>query len=705
MQHVMPTSLDRLFRPRSVAILGASDDANRISGRPVRYLLEGGFQGAIYPVNPNRETVQGLKSYPSLSAVPEVPDVALLAVPAGLTEAAVKECIAKGVRSAVIFSAGYAESGEEGLAVQRRIGEIAREGNLRLLGPNCLGVFNPQIGFFGTFTQSLDREMPKPGPLGVISQSGAYGSHIAYLARRRGMGINYWITTGNEADIDVSECLEWMAAQPDIKVIMAYVEGVRDGDRFRAALALARANRKPIVMMKVGRSEVGAKAASSHTASLAGSDAIYDALFRQYGVHRATTTEEQIDVAYACMRGLFPKGNKLGIVTLSGGAGVLISDSAERHGLDVAVMPPQAQRKLKELLPFASVENPVDTTAQALNDMNLLARNMEVILDEGGYDAIIGFFSTVPNTRTLSGPLKKAIADGCARFPDRLIVMSMVGDEDVVRSYEESGFLVFEDSDRAILALAALKRFSDSFDRVSAIPAVANADPIGGEALSEHAAKALLARAGIPFLKEHLATGAEAAADAADATGYPVVMKIVSPDIEHKTEIGGVLVGLQDRAAVLDGYATLMARAAQHRPDARIEGVLVAPMAGKGVETIIGVSRDPIFGPAVMFGLGGVHVEVLKDVTFRLAPFDRGEAMRMIDDIRGRALLSGVRGALPSDVGALADVLVSISQFAAAHRDDVETIDLNPVVALPVGEGVVALDALVVPRLRAESGA
>jgi acyl-CoA synthetase (NDP forming) len=453
-------------------------------------------------------------------------------------------------------------------------------------------------------------------------------------------------------------------------------------------------------MMKVGRSEVGAKAASSHTASLAGSDAIYDALFRQYGVHRAATTEEQIDVAYACARGIFPKGDKLGVVTLSGGAGVLISDSAERHGLNVAPMPPEAQRKLKELLPFASVENPVDTTAQALNDMGLLARNMEVILDEGGYDAIIGFFSTVPNTRTLSGPLKKAIAEGCSQFPDRLIALSMIGDDDVVRSYEESGFLVFEDPDRAIVALSALTRFSQAFGRAITSDPIEPEEPLSGERLSEHAAKILLGRAGVPFLNERLVTDGEEAGAAADAIGYPVVMKIVSPDIEHKTEIGGVLVGLEDRRSVIQGFATLMGRAAEQRPDAGIDGVLVAPMVRRGVETIVGVSSDPVFGPAVMFGLGGVHVEVLKDVTFRLAPFGRDEALRMIDEIRGRALLSGVRGAPPSDIDGLAELLVKIARFAAAHRDDIETIDLNPVLALPKGEGVVALDALVVPRRR-----
>lgn len=699
MKHVMPSaSLDALFRPRSVAILGASDDPTRISGRPVRYLREGGFQGPIYPVNPNREMVQGLKAYRSLADVPETPDVALLAVPATLTEQAVRECVEKGVKGAVIFSAGYAESGDEGLAIQKRIADVARAGGLRLLGPNCLGIFNPQIGFFGTFTQSLDKEMPGPGPLGIISQSGAYGSHIAYLARQRGIGINYWITTGNEADVDVAESLEWMAAQDDIKVIMTYVEGVRDGERFRRALALAQANRKPVIMMKVGRSEIGAKAASSHTASLAGSDAIYDALFRQYGVHRAETTQEQIDVAYACARGIFPKGDKLGVVTLSGGAGVLISDAAERYGMDVAPMPDKAQATLKALLPFATVVNPVDTTAQALNDMNLLARNMEVILDEGGYDALLGFFSTVPNTRTLSGPLRNAIAKGCERFPDRLIALEMVADPEVVTEYEQAGFLVFEDADRAVASLAALTRFSRAFEQARTPRTIAAAAPVGGKALSEHAAKALLRGAGVPFLDERLATNAPAAGDAADAIGYPVVLKIVSPDIEHKTEIGGVIVGIADRSAVETGYATLLERAATHRPDATIDGVLVAPMAGKGVEVIVGVSRDPVFGPAVMFGLGGVHVEVLKDVTFRLAPFGRDEAVRMIGEIRGRAMLDGVRGAPASDVDGLADLLVTVSEFAAAHRDDIETVDLNPVIVLPKGEGVVALDALVVPR-------
>jgi acyl-CoA synthetase (NDP forming) len=705
MPHVRaPSSLNLLFKPRSVAILGASSDPNRISGRPLRYLLEGKYSGGIYPVNPKRDEVQGVKAYPTLASLPEVPDVVIMAVPASITLQAVEDCIALGVPAAVIFSAGYAESDKDGAALQEQITVRARAGGRRLVGPNCLGVFNSEIGFFGTFTQSLDRDKPGPGPVGIISQSGAYGSHIAYLARKRGIGVRYWITTGNEADVDVAESLEWMATQSDIAVIMVYVEGVRDGARFRAALDLARRNRKPVIMMKVGRSEVGARAASSHTASLAGEDAIYDGLFAQYGVYRATTTEEQLDVTYACARGIFPKGNKLGVVTLSGGAGVVISDAAERHGLDVAPMPMSAQKVLKELLPFATVGNPVDTTAQALNDMSLLSRNMDVILDQGGYDMLIGFFSTLPTTRTLAGPLKTAISEGCARFPDRLVAMAMIGDEETVREYEASGFLVFEDAERAVQALAALTQISAAFDATPApTPTALKAPPLAAAALSERAAKALLAAARLPFLEEHLAIDAGAAVQAANEVGLPVVLKIVSPDIAHKTEIGGVIVGLNTSAEVAQGFAELTDRAARLRPDAHIEGILVAPLAGDGVEIIAGTSRDPVFGPAVMFGLGGVHVEVLRDVTFRLAPFDFAEAKAMINQIRGRALLDGVRGEPPSDVDALAKMLVQLAAFADVHSEDIQNIDLNPVLVRTHGQGVVALDALVEPSNQKEA--
>ncbi|MEM9682152.1 MAG: acetate--CoA ligase family protein [Pseudomonadota bacterium] len=682
-----------------MAILGASDNPNRIGGRPLRYLHDGGFKGGIYPVNPNRETVQGLKAYASITDVPEAADVALLAIPAAATEDAISACAKKGVGAAIIFSAGYAELGADGAAIQDRIYETASRAGMRILGPNCLGVFNSALGFYGTFTQSLDRGVPESGSIAVISQSGAYGSHLAYLANKRGMGVKYMITTGNEADVEMAEVLRYLADDPDVSVIMAYAEGVREPDRFRAALAKAHAAKKPIVFMKVGRSDVGARAAVSHTASLAGSDAIYEALFREFGVHRAQTTDEQLDVAYACARGVYPAGGKLGIVTLSGGIGVQMCDAAERFGLDVSPMPAAAQKKLKDLLPYAAVENPVDTTAQALNDMSLLAKNFEVMLEEGGYHAILGFFGGVPATRTLADPLKEAILRGTERFRDRLMVLEMVADRDTIKSYEDAGFLSYEDGDRAIASIAALKNIREAHERpLSAPPPIVKAEALPSGRLSEHAAKQLLREAGVPVLDERLVQDADTAVSAAGDVGLPVVMKIVSPDIQHKTVIGGVIVGVETETAVREAHDLLRERARASAPKAHVDGVLVAPMAPKGIEAIVGVQNDPLFGPMVMFGLGGVFVEVFKDVTFRMAPFDRDEALRMTAEIKGRALFDGVRGAARADIGALADLLVAVGDFAATHAETIESIDLNPVVVFEKGRGVVALDALIESR-------
>ncbi len=699
MNAALPASdtLGALFRPRSVALIGASDDPARISGRPLRYLKEGGFQGAIYPVNPKRAVVQGLKSYASITDLPEAPDVAMLAVSAGLTRDALRQCAEKGVKAAVLFSAGYAETGADGAKAQAELLAIGRASGMRLLGPNCLGIFNSELGFYGTFSNALDRGLPKPGPLAVASQSGAYGAHVAYLARMRGMGVRYCITTGNEADVDVAQGLLWLARQPDVEVIMAYTEGVRDADAFLHALGVAHENRKPVIFMKVGTSVSGSRAVSSHTAALAGADAVYDAVFRQYGVHRARTTDEQLDVAYACARGIHPAGNKIGIVSVSGGGGVQLADAAERHGLDVAPMPAEAQKKLKAQLPFASVGNPIDATAHVLNDMSLLVRNFEVLLDEGGYDAHVGYFTTTPAARPFAKPLREAILQGTRNHRDKLMALCMVADPDIVRSYEESGFLVFEDTERAAAAIAALVRLNVAFNKEIPLPGKAGkAQPLPSGVLSEHEAKRVLAEAGIPMLPERLVTSAAQAADAGAALGFPVAMKIVSPDIAHKTEIGGVLLGVADAKGASDGFEALGQRAREAFPQARIDGVLVAPMAPKGVETIVGVSRDPTFGPVVMFGLGGILVEVLKDVTLRLAPFGEEEALRMIREVKGHALLEGVRGAPRSDIGALARTLAAISRFAAAHAGEIESIDLNPFLVLPEGQGAVALDALIV---------
>jgi acyl-CoA synthetase (NDP forming) len=697
------TSLAPLLAPRSVALVGASDDPQRIGGRPLRYLREAGFSGAVYPVNPRRPSVQGVPAYGSIEALPETPDVAILAVPAAGTLEAVRACADRGVQAAIVFSAGFAEADEAGRATQEEMAGIARESGMRLLGPNCLGVFNPGIGWYGTFSAILDGALVEPGPVGIVSQSGAYGSHVAHLARQRGMGIGKWITTGNECDIDVAEALRFLVDQSDINVVMAYAEGIRSRDAFIDALELAQRREKAIVFMKVGRSAVGAHAVSSHTAALAGSDAVFDAVLRQYGVWRARTTAEQLDVAQACARGVYPAGNRIGIFTLSGGFGIQMADDAEAAGLDVAPMPEDAQRDLKAMLPYASPRNPVDATAQALTDLPLMTGFIAAMLERGGYDFFTGIFGSGPSSPSFAGRLREVLETASQASKGTVMSLTMSAPADIVRAYEARGFIVNEDGSALMTALGALVHFRRGFDRAAAMSgglAPGAAVAFGGGPLGEREAKRILAGAGIAFPAEALARPGDDAGAIAATIGFPCAIKIASPDIAHKTEIGGVAVGIRDAAEARAAGAAILARAAERRPDARIDGLLISPMIEGGVEVIAGVSTDPTFGPVVMFGLGGIFVEVLRDVTFRAAPFDVTEARRMIREIRGYAMLEGVRGAAPADVEALAQMLSALSVFAAANAERIDSIDLNPVRVLEAGRGVVALDALIVPRGR-----
>src|SRR4051794_22235861 len=350
--HLDFASLDPLVRPRSVAIIGASDEPARIGGRPIAYMKERGFAGPLWPVNPKRAMVQGLPAFASVAALPEAPDVAIIAVPAAMAIDTLDELGRKGCRAVICFTAGFAEMDESGAAAQERLTAVARQHGIRLLGPNCLGVFNDAIRFYGTFTASFEKGWPVPGRIGVASQSGAYGTHIFAAALDRGLGMQTVITTGNEAEVALGDVLGWMAQAPEVDVICAYAEGIREREKFLAALALARANRKPIVMMKVGRSKLGGAAAQSHTASIAGDDAVTQAVLDEFGVVRARTTEEMLDIAYAAARRIYPAKNTLGVLTVSGGAGVLISDAAEQAGVPMPPMPEAAQAKLRALIPF-----------------------------------------------------------------------------------------------------------------------------------------------------------------------------------------------------------------------------------------------------------------------------------------------------------------------------------------------------------------
>jgi acyl-CoA synthetase (NDP forming) len=395
-----------------------------------------------------------------------------------------------------------------------------------------------------------------------------------------------------------------------------------------------------------------------------------------------------------------PDRRRVGIVTVSGGFGIQLCDAAEREGLDVAPLPEAAQEKLKQINPLGGAANPCDTTSNFLNDMSVIGKTFRAMYAEGGYDALIGSFTVLPASPTYGEKIRKAIREGTEGYLDRPTLLCMAAPAAVEHAYDEAGFLVFSDSERAARALGALASLQEGFARQLIVPAIDHslARPIGTAALSEAGAQALLSGIGVPFLPAQVVSSAEAAAEAANALGLPVAMKIVSPDILHKTEIGGVIPGVATAEAASEAYATLRAGAAEKAPAAVIEGVLVTPMAPNGIETIIGVTRDPVFGPAVMFGLGGIFAELFRDVAFRAAPFDLAEAHRMIRETRGHTLLAGFRGRPPADVDALARMLVLISQYAAANADRLETVDLNPVLVREAGQGLVALDAVVVPR-------
>ena len=742
-------SLDALLRPASVAVIGASNDPTRIGGRPIRYLREAGFAGRVYPVNPKHAAVQGLAAFPHISDVPEAVDLAIVAVPAPSVVDTVEACAARGVRVTVIYSAGFAEMGAEGRRLQRRLSDIAAKTGLRIVGPNCLGVYNSELGFFATFSTTLEDGFPAPGGVALVSQSGAYGSHLSLLARKRNIDVRYWVTTGNEADVSVPEVLGWLAEQDDVSVIMAHAEGITDRDALVRALGRARARRKPVVFQKVGVTEVGAQAAQSHTASLAGADPIYEAAFRQFGAYRARDTDEMLDIAYAAGFGVFPESPRVALVSISGGVGVQMADAAVGFGLDVAPLSEPAQKRLKEALPYASPRNPVDITAQAFNRVELIADNLGIVFDEEQHDAVVAFFTYVAAADGMIEPIRDAIHAARERRPGCALVLSIVAPPDVVRQYEAVGCPVFEDPTRAVRAVAALHRFSRIFaagtdgnsdastsgtctdttvdvsaagaptgdvpgdvpasgvpmraqrtDTTADTPAVAprRANLPDGP-LSEREAKRLLSEAGVPVVAEELARTADEAARVAAAFGGPVAVKLCAPGVLHKTEIGGVVLDVSTGAEARQAYEAITSRAREADPESRIEGVLIAPMVTGGVETILGIRHDPTFGPVVMFGLGGTFVEVIEDVSFRVAPFGEAEAHRMIAETRAGKVLSGTRGRGPYDVAALAAALSRLSIFAAEHGDRIETAEINPFVVLPEGRGAVALDAVIAPRV------
>ena len=696
--------LDALFQPRSIAIFGASEDVTKIGGRPLQFLLKYGYRGAIYPINRKGGTVQSLQAYASVADLPEAPELAVMAVPPESVLEAIKDCARSGVRAAVILSSGFSEMGEAGSRLQAEIGKVARSSGMRVVGPNCLGSIGVAEKSIATFSVALESAFPTAGHVGIVSQSGNLGSYTMRLAVDRGIGISRLLTTGNECDVDIADGIASLATDPATSVILCCMETCRDAGKLVRALAMAREAGKPIIVLKVGVSHAGSEAAASHTGALAGSDAVFDVVLRNGGAIRVPSIEQLLDVGHAVSvvgTARAPKGKRAALVTASGGFGVLMADAASAQGLDLPKLSARAQERILSALPYASPGNPVDMTAQVSSRPELLVQVLSAVAEDPVCDAVIlqsAYAFQMPRLRDVYiAALEQVRLD----HPSRLILLCCKAPRDTIAQLNRMGFPTVETIDAACSTLAALVRLGTRGEQAATAATLSSTDALPQEAFANEAsAKAALAQAGVPVLKEVTAASRDAALTAAREIGFPVVLKIVSPDIPHKTEVGGVVVGVRSEAQLATEYDSLLARVAQKAPEARIAGVLVAQMAQGGIELILGTKKDPVFGPVVMVGLGGIFAEVLRDVALQIAPVTEQQATQMLRSLRAFPLLDGARGRAKADVAAAARAVAALSQFAAQHADVVAEIDINPLVVMDQGQGAFALDALLVPETK-----
>jgi acyl-CoA synthetase (NDP forming) len=696
-------SLQTLFSPANIAVVGASNTLGKVGATPIQLLKQYGFEGRILPVNPKEHEVQGLACHASLGEIEQDIDLAILAVPAQHVCEAFEHARRGQVKSAVLLTSGFAETGPEGRAEQSRLEQIAGERGIRLLGPNCLGFMNMRKRVYATFTPAALKGAALPGHVGMVSQSGAFGAYAYTMARQRGLGLSFWASTGNESDVTVADCIEWLVEDPATHIIMAYIEGCKNGDRLKLALDAAARAGKPVVVTKVGRTASGARAAASHTAALAGDDAVYDALFMQYGVIRARSIEDFFNIGHALsVWGRRPTQASTGIVSISGGVGALMADEADDCGLTLPTLPQEQQRRLLDRIAFAGASNPVDVTGQAIADPAVLRDTVMGMLDAKSYGALAVFLAAAGSSEAL-WPHMLELVDAARRHPHvRPLAICALLPEDKRAELERREAMVFADPSAAIRTIAAARpcpRPNPQRQHTTEVEL-----PAGAGALDEAQSMLVLSKAGIPVLPCKVVHSGEEAAALAAAAGCPLAMKILSADIPHKSDAGGVRLDVSGARDAAQAYDEILESVQRHAPDARIEGMLLAPMVKDGVECVMGVHTDPVFGPVVMFGLGGIFVEVLKDVSFRLAPFDVAQARDMIEQTRASALLQGVRGRPPADIDAIAQALSALSQFAHAARDRIASVDINPFVALPRGRGAMALDALVVLKPQSEHG-
>ena len=688
--------LDMFFKPKSVAVIGASREEGKVGHSILKNIIQYGYKGKVYPVNPVAEEILGLKCYPNVSAIPEEVDMAVVVVPAKIVPQVMEECGVKGIKGVIVISAGFKEIGGEGSKIEKEIVEIARKYKMRLWGPNCLGM----IDTYSSLNASFAKGMPLKGNIGFMSQSGALGTAILDWAISEEIGFSKFVSMGNKADVNENDFLEDWSDDENTKVITGYLEDIKDGPSFMK-IAKKITKKTPVIIFKSGSTGAGARAASSHTGSLAGMEAAYNAAFKQTGVIRANSMEELFDLAEGFAFQPLPQGRRVAIVTNAGGPGIIATDACEKSGLKITSFEPATVEFLRQNLPpAANIYNPVDILGDAPASLYKLA--IECVLKDTNVDAVIVLLT--PQAPTEVEETAEVIVELGRKFK-KPIFSCFMGEAAVrpgIKILSENKFPVYSFPERAAQALVTMAGYKEWVDEpehhfkhfnarkeevVKVIQKVREERRVN---LVDVEAMKVISAYGINVVRSKIATTPDEAVDAASEIGYPVVMKIASPEILHKSDIGGVKVGINSEQEVRDIFELMLIRAKKFFPDVPVWGVSVQEMVKEGKEVILGMSRDPQFGPLVMFGLGGIYVEVLKDVAFRIAPFSEEEAKRMIQEIKTYPLLSGTRGEKSVDIDAIVDCLLRLSQLVTDFSEILE-MDINPLKVS--NKGALAIDA------------
>ena len=699
----MPKNIQTIMSPTSVAVVGATNRHGSVGLAVFRNILDAGYQGILYPVNPKAPSIQGVKAYPTLGDIPDPVDMAVLIVPAPMVPGVMEEAAAKGIKGVIIITAGFKEVGGEGVELEKKVIEVGKKHDLKVVGPNCLGVINtnPKVSLNASFA----RIHPQHGNIAFVSQSGALCTAALDEAAGRNIGFSKFVSFGNKADVSEVDFLRYLKDDPDTKVILLYLEDIINGREFiDVCREITWDAKKPIIAIKSGSSPEGARAAASHTGSMAGSDSAYDAIFMQSGVQRVESINELFDYAIAFSNQPAPKGNRMAIVTNAGGPGIMATDALVRYGLKLAELSDETKKKLAECLPpTANINNPVDVIGDATYER--YEASIRHVLEDEGVDGAIVILTPQAMTDILeTAQILPQVAQG-AEKPLLSCFMGLVDVSAGVRYLEQHGIPNYTFPQAAVRAMVSMVKFGNSQGqprraiRRMAADRHTTREIIESKLkkkdyvlLPQYEANEILRCYGFPVLRSKMVTAKEDLASALDELGAPVVMKISSPDILHKSDAGGVKLGVGTVKEAHKAFDTIISNAKAYKPEAVIDGILVEKMAASGIEVILGSTRDPKFGPIVMFGLGGMFVETLKDVTFRLAPMWEISAEIMIHSIKAYNVLKGVRGNPPSDIDAIKDCILRLSQLVSDHPE-IEELDINPLLVYPEGEGCVVADS------------